>query len=238
MTLGYLGRYALWKGDLERAARLGEECSVAAREGGGDWMAFADHLLAQVALARGDLSRAGELYRSSLKFDVLQDEGMMIAECLEGLAGVAGELGDAARGATLLGAAEMVRERYDTPVPPQRQGRHDQILATVCAGLRGDELAAAWDAGRQLALDEAVRYALEPEATAPHSSEVTNSAGLSRREVEVLRLLVDGLSDREIGERLYISHRTVMRHVTSILNKLGVNSRTAAATRAVREGIV
>jgi DNA-binding NarL/FixJ family response regulator len=63
-------------------------------------------------------------------------------------------------------------------------------------------------------------------------------AGLSSRELEVLRLLVDGRSDREIAAALFISHHTVMRHVSSILGKLGVESRTAAATHAVRERLV
>lgn len=62
--------------------------------------------------------------------------------------------------------------------------------------------------------------------------------GLSPRELDVLRLIVEGKSDREIAEALYISHRTVMRHVTNILNKLGVGSRTAAATYAVRNDII
>jgi DNA-binding NarL/FixJ family response regulator len=53
----------------------------------------------------------------------------------------------------------------------------------------------------------------------------------------VLRLLVEGLSDREIAERLYISPHTVMRHVAGILGKLDVPSRTAAATWAVRNDI-
>jgi DNA-binding CsgD family transcriptional regulator len=61
---------------------------------------------------------------------------------------------------------------------------------------------------------------------------------LSPREREVLRHLVDGKTDREIAEALFISPRTVMRHVASILAKLGVSSRTAAAARAVREEIV
>jgi DNA-binding CsgD family transcriptional regulator len=61
---------------------------------------------------------------------------------------------------------------------------------------------------------------------------------LSPRELDVLRLLVEGKSDREIGEALSISPRTVMRHVTNILDKLGVPSRTAAATTAIRLGIV
>ncbi|MFN8661542.1 MAG: LuxR C-terminal-related transcriptional regulator [Thermomicrobiales bacterium] len=64
------------------------------------------------------------------------------------------------------------------------------------------------------------------------------SAGLTPREMDVPTLLVEGHSDRQIGERLYISHRTVMRHVESILGKLQVESRTAAATLAVRQGIV
>jgi DNA-binding CsgD family transcriptional regulator/tetratricopeptide (TPR) repeat protein len=62
--------------------------------------------------------------------------------------------------------------------------------------------------------------------------------GLSRRELDVLRLLVEGLSDREIADQLYISHRTVMHHVSSILKKLGVTSRTAAAALAVRHHLV
>jgi DNA-binding NarL/FixJ family response regulator len=63
-------------------------------------------------------------------------------------------------------------------------------------------------------------------------------AGLSAREVEVLALLVEGLSNREIADRLSVSHRTVMNHVSSILGKLGVTSRTAAATVALREGLI
>jgi DNA-binding NarL/FixJ family response regulator len=62
--------------------------------------------------------------------------------------------------------------------------------------------------------------------------------GLSTRELEVLRLIVEGRSDREIAAELFISHRTVTRHVSNMLDKLGQDSRTAVATQAVREGIV
>lgn len=66
----------------------------------------------------------------------------------------------------------------------------------------------------------------------------TGVRGLSARELEVLRHIVEGKTDREIGDALCISPRTVMRHVTSILNKLDVSSRTAAATVAIRRNIV
>jgi DNA-binding NarL/FixJ family response regulator len=57
---------------------------------------------------------------------------------------------------------------------------------------------------------------------------------LSKREAEVLDLLGHGLTNGEIGDRLYISHRTVEHHVGSILAKLGLRSRTEAAAHAIR----
>ena len=57
---------------------------------------------------------------------------------------------------------------------------------------------------------------------------------ISRREQDVLRLLSEGLTNREISERLFISEHTVHRHVTNILRKLDVPSRAAAAAYAVR----
>jgi DNA-binding CsgD family transcriptional regulator len=66
----------------------------------------------------------------------------------------------------------------------------------------------------------------------------TTPSNLTARELEVLRLLACGLSDREIAERLFISHHTVMRHVSHILEKLGAESRTAAVAHAIRGGVV
>jgi DNA-binding NarL/FixJ family response regulator len=71
----------------------------------------------------------------------------------------------------------------------------------------------------------------------PVHVEHPTSHTLSRRELEVLRLLVEGKSDREIAATLFISPHTVRRHVAGILGKLDVTSRTAAATWAVRNNI-
>ena len=62
--------------------------------------------------------------------------------------------------------------------------------------------------------------------------------GLSPREVEVLRLIVRGLTNRAIAAELFLSERTVQRHVSNIFDKLGVNSRTQAATHALDRGII
>ena len=62
--------------------------------------------------------------------------------------------------------------------------------------------------------------------------------GLTQREVEVLGLICGGKTDREIGEELFISVRTVGNHVRSILNKTGTANRTEAATYAGRHGLI
>ncbi|MDQ5854360.1 MAG: LuxR C-terminal-related transcriptional regulator, partial [Chloroflexota bacterium] len=65
----------------------------------------------------------------------------------------------------------------------------------------------------------------------------TYPAGLTEREVEVLRLLTQGLSYDEIANRLIISPRTVNRHLTSIYSKLDVTSRHAATRWAIEQGL-
>ncbi len=62
--------------------------------------------------------------------------------------------------------------------------------------------------------------------------------GLSRRELEVLLIICEGRTDREIAERLFISERTVHVHVRKVLHKMGVGSRTQAATLALQAGLV
>jgi two-component system, NarL family, response regulator len=77
-----------------------------------------------------------------------------------------------------------------------------------------------------------------PPPVAAHLAQRVPSSELSAREVEVLRLIVEGLSNKEIASNLSISESTVKNHVNSILSKLKVNDRTQAATTALRRGIV
>lgn len=69
-------------------------------------------------------------------------------------------------------------------------------------------------------------------------SKFAQTAGLTAREIEVLRLIVEGLSNPEIAERLFITRATAKAHVHSILQKLCVDDRTQAAVTAMREGLV
>ena len=76
-------------------------------------------------------------------------------------------------------------------------------------------------------------------APAPQSAKrgKRSGAGLSRREIEVMRLIVDGLSNKQISRELVLSERTVKNHVSNIYSKLNVTARTAAAVHAYRHGI-
>lgn len=65
-----------------------------------------------------------------------------------------------------------------------------------------------------------------------------NSAGLSRRELEVLRLVAEGLNNQDIADRLFVSDHTIHRHLANIFNKLSVSSRAAAVAQAARRGIL
>lgn len=85
------------------------------------------------------------------------------------------------------------------------------------------------------AIDEIWRWLATLSPIAPHDDPMPR---LTRRELEVLGLIAAGLSDQAIADQIFISRRTVSRHVSSILAKLKLESRTAAAVRAVREGLI
>jgi DNA-binding CsgD family transcriptional regulator len=123
-----------------------------------------------------------------------------------------------------------------------------QLRAAECHLLHGrrDEARQALDAGRRITaacgahwlardLDELARRGqlVAPEAAAPDQS-----AGLTARELAVLELLAAGMTNREIGERLFMATKTASVHVSRILTKLGVSSRVEAATAAQRLGLV
>jgi len=105
-----------------------------------------------------------------------------------------------------------------------------QARASAIAALGASRFEAELAAGSRLSRDAAVRLALGEHA--PVAVAASNGAGgglLARRETEVARLVADGLTNKEIGARLFISEHTVDSHVRSILNKLGASSRAQIA---------
>lgn len=133
---------------------------------------------------------------------------------------------------------------------PEHPEETERTLAAIDVAL-GERTAADTRAvGRGLPIERAIALAIGVEALVSpatsrpaavlslSSSMPTREVVLTRRERDVLGLLAEGRSDREIAEALFLSHRTVSTHVSNILGKLEVATRSAAATYAVRAGLV
>jgi len=228
--------------DLVRAAGLYDDLLDQTRQVGAMYFqALALQWSASLVQAQGDVKLAATRYAEALRIFCDAGELLSVAGCLDGIA-LGGVTRDPASAARLLGAAAELRTSIGAPVFPQDRPIHEQAVAAAKARLGEAAFAEAWASGCQLSLGSAidVAAAIVEGSIGAGDDAVANSAspaGLTRREVEVLRLVADGRSDREIAEALFISHNTAMKHVANILMKLTVESRTAAAAFAHRTGI-
>jgi DNA-binding CsgD family transcriptional regulator len=244
MALSQLGDTFNGQGDLDRAEALEEEGLALQREMGDAWnTANTLNLLGGIAHQRGDLTHAAALYRESLGLWWGLDDRWCIAHGLAGLATIAGEGGQPRRAARLIGAADAVVQavRASLTFIPTRQARYDRMVGAVRTHLGDEAFDAARAAGRALPLAEAVAEAMAlPDMIAVAPSQPPGPAeqyGLTLRELDVLRLMTGGRSNREIADTLFISQRTASTHVTHILAKLNVGTRAEAGAWAVRHGL-
>jgi predicted ATPase/DNA-binding CsgD family transcriptional regulator len=244
-TLQNLGDVTLAQGNTTRAEEILEESLTLFQEIDSErGIAFALHSLGRVALAIGDLGRAAACHVEALTLRrTLADRHGVIAD-LERLAAVAVAAGQPEPAARLCGAAEALRAEIGVRRPPRDDAAHAAVVERARAALGaafGPARIAGWRepdraTADALAFATDLATAAEPLPTAPPAPD--HGAILSRRERDVLALLAEGQTDREIAAALSISPRTVETHVARILTKLGLHSRTAAVAYAVRRGLV
>jgi DNA-binding NarL/FixJ family response regulator len=164
-------------------------------------------------------------------------DGWALRWCLEELGILAALCGEAERAAHLLGAAEVYRELLGVPFPAVVSSDYQAPIEAAKATLGEAAFAAAWAAGRQLTIDEARTEAAlvatdwQP-APPPPLDGAAAALGLTPRELEVVRLVAAGRSNREIADALFVSVPTVKRHLTTVLGKLDLPSRSALNTYA------
>jgi len=156
-----------------------------------------------------------------------------LAQCLEGLGDICAAQGQVAAAARLFAAAGARRQALGAPVPPAERARYDGSMALVRAGLGPAAFTTESDAGCTMTIEALVAVsALVTPRRLPRPTPVA-PARLTPREVEILHLVAQGLTNKAIAARLVISPRTVYTHLTSIYGKLGVASRSAATRFAV-----
>jgi non-specific serine/threonine protein kinase len=239
--LNSLGLTSLLQRDLEPAAAFAEEAAALSREAG-DRVLLPIPLttLGWVALLGGDLERAEALHKESLALSKDLGGSLGTFVFLEGLACDAGAKGEAERSARLFGAAQALREAMGVPLEPALRTLEEPYLLGARSQLKESAWTEAWEEGRGMSMEAAIEYALSEEesSTTTPSSTPEHPAGLTSREVEVLGLVATGMTNAQVAQRLFLSPRTVQRHLNSIYRKLGVSSRAAATRFASEHGLV
>lgn len=253
-----LGKLHLWSGDLDGAVRWFERGARFAAPATDNWIvarsltglaaarrrlgqpdAAREHAQRAVALARsltiphveaegleelGFLDDDADLHHEALAVRVKHGLRTFIVDSLEALAGLAARSGNHAEAAYLVGACASARELTGYRRPPIAQPDFDAIVAALGA------FEAERAEGARLSLDDAVRYARRARGARNRPSSGWES--LTPTERDVVELTVQGLTNPQIGARLFISVATVKTHLRHVYAKLGVLNRTELATLA------
>jgi len=227
-ALDVLAHMSMARGDLDRAAELGGQGLAASKASGELWhRGFFLNVLAQASWQRGDRPRAQALARDGASCNHALDDRAGLAILLETLAWMAAEEAAHQRAAVLLGFAQRVREASALTVVGPFRPQHAQSVAAAVKGLGQAAFDAAFGRGRGMTIDVGVAFAVEGEQQpkpAP-AAKPDRPTELTRRQLEIARLVADDLTNKQIAARLFLSERTVETHITHILNKLGLSSR-------------
>jgi DNA-binding CsgD family transcriptional regulator/tetratricopeptide (TPR) repeat protein len=190
----------------------------------------------EILLAAGDREHAREAARELSEIARAMGAALLAAASAHATGAVLLAEGDSAGASTVLRQAWEIWRELEMPY---EEAQTCLLLATVCER-RGDE------DGRRLELDAARKVFKRLNADAclarldePSRRGTTDAMGpLSEREGQVVRLLAAGKTNREIAEALFISEKTVARHVSNIFDKLGVSSRAGATAWAYQRNLI
>jgi ATP/maltotriose-dependent transcriptional regulator MalT len=256
-SLQLLAYVAHYQGDDVEARALCAEALALLREVGAR-RGIAQTLVGQgwAAFGLGDYPAACASFAESLRLLSELGDKYYIAWVLEGFACVAVAQGQPVAAARLFGAATALRDAIGGPRSPAIDTDVEPRIAATRAQLDEAVFAAAWVEGtamtpeQAIAATEHVQLGQQAETAPPALASPAEApvvpprapatppaagfpAGLTAREVEVLRLVAQGLTDAQVADTLVVSTRTINSHLYSIYSKLGVSSRTAATRFAL-----
>jgi ATP/maltotriose-dependent transcriptional regulator MalT len=244
-ALSHRGLVGWASGDDQLGEELIHEALAVQRAAGDSWgTGDSLDLLGLVTSARGDYAKALTYVEESLSKRLALGAAKCTPWSFEIVGLLASAAGRSRESARLFGAAANLRERIGSPGHEPERSAYKAAIERARIDLKQSEFDLEWSAGLAhtvegaMAETRSVIASLKSVEAPAREKPVDNGFGLTERELDVLRLLVEGRSDREIGDELYISSRTAQKHAANIFIKLNVSSRTAAATAAIRAGLV
>ncbi|HEX5914747.1 MAG TPA: LuxR C-terminal-related transcriptional regulator, partial [Rubrobacter sp.] len=247
-TLHNLAEVERQRGNYERAKALGMESIALAREIEDDWgLSMAVGWVGMLAVWSGDEHDLAERFlKEGLSLNRKIGNWAYIAYCLEGFAGLAGAREQGMRAARLWGAAEALRTNIGAPLPPEPRSYYERSMAAARVLLGEIAWESAFAQGMAMSAQEAAEYAsseeVVPAPESPPTGEETvaplTTDPLTAREREVAAMVAQGLSNRQIARELFLSERTIEAHVSKILRKLDLTSRTEIASWATEQRLI
>jgi predicted ATPase/DNA-binding CsgD family transcriptional regulator len=250
--LGNLGNFELSAGDLDAArGHLAEAVDIARGLNDRDGIMYQTFNLGLAEYLGGSAGVARALFAESLGLARRMGMKVNMAYALLGLALVGRGGSDPGWSARLHGAADQALADQGRALEPLEARLADLHRQRLRAATGDGAFEAEYAAGRALDLARATHQALrgvQAGREAPHADAPVNEPGaavsgeavtaLTPRELDVLKLVAQGLSNLDIAQRLFLSEHTIHRHLANIMRKLNLSSRAAAAAWGVRTGLV
>lgn len=239
----HLGNLALLEGRLDEAVVRYERALVTLREvGDREGIGLAALHLSLALRLRHEQKAAHTAVAEAMV--IFQELGIpaWIAACLEIFAELALDCGHPETAARLSAVATILRDVRNSPIPLVHRARTERFRSDLRQQLGNEAYVLASEEGRLMPLDEAIALVVDGLPVDPDEGEpdqvASGDAVLTRREIEIMRLVAEGLSNQEIASQLSISPRTITTHISNVLRKLDVSSRTAAVAAAHRQKLI
>ena len=186
--------------------------------------------LGQAAMMTGDLAASKPRFVEALRIARQIDDRITQYVLLTLLSWHAASSGQSRLAAQLLGAADAIGSGAGAGITGPAMPHLAQANDAAVAALGRSRFEAEYAAGNRMGREAALRLALGESDAIDAPKDHLGTGPLGKREVEVARLIAEGLTNKQIGTRLFISERTVATHVRNILNKLGFDSRAQVAS--------
>jgi predicted ATPase/class 3 adenylate cyclase/DNA-binding CsgD family transcriptional regulator len=220
---------ALAGGDLVAARRSADEAVTSTT---GYYLSVALFVRAEVAIAQGEPEQAERDAQDALTCAAEIGAKLSAPDILECLAGLGGEAGSQREAARLFGAAEAIRLRIGAVRFKIYAAGYEASVAALRDAVGEKDFDSAWVEGAALSVEEAIAYAQR--GRGQRKRPTSGWASLTPTELDVVRLVGEGLANKDIATRLFVSPRTVQTHLTHVYTKLGVSSRVQLVQEAAR----